>query len=159
MQALGAYGFRGFYERKAHFLQSVPYALKNLCWLLEYAQMPIALPALMSAFKSMVISVKLQAIAGEAPHRSQLTIAEKPQAAVPEDKDLIVHVYSFSFHQGGPAKDESGNGGGFVFDCRGIPNPGREERFKALTGKDAAIFCQCAGHGGCQRERLSAPRV
>src|SRR6201993_3515739 len=54
MQALGAYGFRGFYERKAHFLQSVPYALKNLCWLLENAQVPIALPALMAAFKSMV---------------------------------------------------------------------------------------------------------
>ncbi|HZU32575.1 MAG TPA: RNase adapter RapZ [Candidatus Angelobacter sp.] len=140
MQALGAYGFRGFYERKAHFLQSVPYALKNLCWLLENAQVPIALPALMSAFKSMVTSVKLQAIAGEMAHRGQPAFAEKSQASVVEDKDLIVRVYSFSFHQGGPAKDETGNGGGFVFDCRGILNPGREERFKALTGKDAPVI-------------------
>jgi aminoglycoside/choline kinase family phosphotransferase len=56
MQALGAYGFRGFYERKPHFLQSVPYALENLCWLLEHATLPIALPALTGAFKSIVIS-------------------------------------------------------------------------------------------------------
>ena len=51
MQALGAYGFRGFYERKAHFLQSVPYALKNLRWLLHNVELPIALPALMDAFQ------------------------------------------------------------------------------------------------------------
>ena len=60
MQALGAYGFRGFYERKAHFLQSVPYALKNLRWLLQHVELPIALPALMDAFTSMVASEKLQ---------------------------------------------------------------------------------------------------
>ena len=61
MQALGAYGFRGFYERKAHFLQSVPYALKNLRWLLHNVELPIALPTLMDAFKSMLGSEKLQA--------------------------------------------------------------------------------------------------
>src|SRR5208282_1854260 len=62
MQALGAYGFRGFYERKEHFLQSVPYALKNLRWLLHNVELPIALPALMEAFKSMVASDKLQGL-------------------------------------------------------------------------------------------------
>jgi aminoglycoside/choline kinase family phosphotransferase len=120
LQALGAYGFRGFYERKAHFLQSVPYALKNLRWLLHNVKLPIALPALMEAFNSMLASEKLQGLASDAD-------------------DLQVRILSFSFHCGLP-KDESGNGGGFVFDGRSLPNPGREERFKALTGKDAAVI-------------------
>src|ERR1700736_4014652 len=60
LQALGAYGFRGFYERKAHFLQSVPYALKNVRWLLQHVKLPIALPTLTDAFKRMVASEKLQ---------------------------------------------------------------------------------------------------
>ncbi len=122
MQALGAYGFRGFYERKEHFLQSVPYALKNIRWLLHNVELPIALPTLMEAFKSMVASDKLQG----------LTSASEPEK-------LTVRVFSFSFHRGQP-QDESGNGGGFVFDGRSLPNPGREERFKSLTGKDAAVI-------------------
>jgi len=120
MQALGAYGFRGFYERKAHFLQSVPYALKNLRWLLHNVELPIVLPTLLGAFQSMLASEKLQGIAHEA------------------DK-LVVRVFSFSFHQGLP-QDESGNGGGFVFDGRSLPNPGREERFKTLSGQDAPVI-------------------
>jgi aminoglycoside/choline kinase family phosphotransferase len=119
MQALGAYGFRGFYERKVHFLQSVPYALKNLRWLLHHVELPIALPALMGAFQGMLASEKLQSLASDADN-------------------LVVRVFSFSFHQGLPT-DESGNGGGFVFDGRSLPNPGREERFKSLTGKDARV--------------------
>jgi len=122
MQALGAYGFRGFYERKEHFLQSVPYALKNIRWLLHNVELPIALPTLMEAFKSMVASDKLQG----------LTSASEPEK-------LTVRVFSFSFHRGLP-QDESGNCGGFVFDGRSLPNPGREERFKTLTGKDAAVI-------------------
>jgi aminoglycoside/choline kinase family phosphotransferase len=120
LQALGAYGFRGFYERKAHFLQSVPYALKNLRWLSHNVKLPIALPTLMEAFNSMLASEKLQGLAVEADA-------------------LTVRVWSFSFHHGMP-KDESGHGGGFVFDGRSLPNPGREERFKALTGKDAPVI-------------------
>jgi aminoglycoside/choline kinase family phosphotransferase len=120
MQALGAYGFRGFYERKAHFLQSVPYALKNLRWLLQHVDLPIALPTLTAAFTSMVASEKLQSLASKEDH-------------------LIIRVFSFSFH-GGIPRDESGHGGGFVFDTRSIPNPGREEKFKALTGKDAPVI-------------------
>src|SRR5256886_5183976 len=119
MQALGAYGFRGFYERKVHFLQSVPYALKNLGWLLGHVQVPIALPTLMDAFKSMVASEKLHALASEGEH-------------------VTDRALSISFHRGLPS-DESGHGGGFVFDARSIPNPGREERFKAFTGKDVAV--------------------
>jgi aminoglycoside/choline kinase family phosphotransferase len=120
LQALGAYGFRGFYERKAHFLQSVPYALKNVRWLLHNVKLPIALPTLLDAFNSMLASEKLQGLASEADN-------------------LVVRIFSFSFHRGWP-KDESGNGGGFVFDGRSLPNPGREERFKTLTGKDAPVI-------------------
>jgi aminoglycoside/choline kinase family phosphotransferase len=120
MQALGAYGFRGFYERKAHFLQSVPYALKNLRWLQHNVALPIALPTLLDAFHSMLASEKLQGIASEADN-------------------LVVRIFSFSFHRGLP-KDESGNGGGFIFDGRSLPNPGREDRFKVLTGKDAPVI-------------------
>jgi RNase adaptor protein for sRNA GlmZ degradation len=119
MQALGAYGFRGFYELKAHFLQSVPYALKNLRWLLHHVQLPITLPALTDAFKSMLGLEKLQSVASET-------------------ENLTVRIFSFSFHQT-PPQDESGNGGGFEFDARSLPNPGREERFKELTGKDAPV--------------------
>src|SRR5579863_10488364 len=120
MQALGAYGFRGFYERKVHFLQSVPYALKNLRWLQHNVTLPIALPTLTGAFHSMLASEKLQSLASDADN-------------------LVVRVTSFSFHRGLP-KDESGNGGGFVFDGRSLPNPGREERFKLLTGRDAPVI-------------------
>jgi aminoglycoside/choline kinase family phosphotransferase len=130
MQALGAYGFRGFYERKPHFLQSVPYALKNVRWLLHNVELPIALPALMGAFRSMLGSEKLLSIASEA---EKLGIAAHAE-------NLTVRISSFSFHKGGPPRDESGNGGGFVFDARSIPNPGREERFKNLTGKDAPVI-------------------
>jgi aminoglycoside/choline kinase family phosphotransferase len=120
MQALGAYGFRGFYERKAHFLQSVPYALKNLRWLLHNVRLPIELPTLMAAFHSMLASEKLQVLAAET-------------------QNLVVRIFSFSFHQSLPT-DETGNGGGFVFDGRSLPNPGREEQFKSLTGKDAPVI-------------------
>ena len=141
MQALGAYGFRGFYERKPHFLQSVPYALRNLCWLLEHAALPIALPALTGAFKSIVISEKLQALPAEGEARSaraaKTPVEPKPAVAA---ENLVVRIFSFSFHRGGPPKDETGHGGGFVFDVRSLPNPGREERFKMLTGKDTAVI-------------------
>jgi aminoglycoside/choline kinase family phosphotransferase len=120
MQAFGAYGFRGFYEGKAHFLQSVPYALKNLRWLLQQTELPVALPALMNTFKSMVASQKLQTLTSEPEH-------------------LLVRIFSFSFHRGLP-KDETGHGGGFVFDSRPLPNPGREERFKTFTGRDTPVI-------------------
>jgi aminoglycoside/choline kinase family phosphotransferase len=120
MQAMGAYGFRGFYERKAHFLQSVPYALKNVRWLLHNVTLPVALPTLMDTFRNMLASEKLNSLASDA-------------------ENLVVRIFSFSFHRGMP-KDDSGNGGGFIFDGRSLPNPGREERFKPLTGKDAPVI-------------------
>ena len=120
LQALGAYGFRGFYERKAHFLQSVPYALKNLRWLAENVKLPIALPTLMQALEGMSASEKLQGLAAPV-------------------EVLTVRIFSFSFHREMPT-DPSGHGGGFVFDARALPNPGREERFRSLTGKDAPVI-------------------
>ena len=129
MQALGAYGFRGFYERKPHFLQSVPFALKNLSWLVNNVELPVALPALTAAFKSMLLSDKLLNLS---PTRQKIEAQGSPI--------LTVNIFSFSFHQGAPPRDESGNGGGFVFDARSIPNPGREERFKNVTGRDAPVI-------------------
>ncbi len=129
MQAFGAYGFRGFYERKTHFLQSVPFALKNLRWLLHNVELPIGLPTLTEAFRGMLASEQLWSLAAE---------ASNPRAVALNPDRLTVRVCSFSFHRGLP-KDETGNGGGFIFDGRGLPNPGREEQYKQLTGKDAAV--------------------
>ena len=152
MQALGAYGFRGFYERKAHFLQSVPYALKNLRWLLHNVELPIALPTLMDSFQSMLGSDKLQSLA-------------------PGTGNVAVRIFSFSFHRG-VVKDETGHGGGFVFDARSLPNPGREESFKdpdrqrragdrisQSAGERAPVPLQRHVAGGRQRERVSAARL
>ncbi|MGC2112210.1 MAG: RNase adapter RapZ [Candidatus Korobacteraceae bacterium] len=119
MQALGAYGFRGFYERKAHFLQSVPYALKNVRWLLQHAELPFA-PSLMQVLGLAAASEKLQSPTSEA-------------------ENLVVRIFSFSFHRELP-RDNSGHGGGFVFDARSLPNPGREERYKNLTGREAPVI-------------------
>ena len=122
LQALGAYGFRGFYERKAHFLQSVPYALKNLRWLARAtSSCPSPCPR---------CSTRSRAHA-----RRPRSCRASPLRA----DGLTVRIFSFSFHRALPA-DESGNGGGFVFDARSLPNPGREERFRALTGQDAPVI-------------------
>jgi aminoglycoside/choline kinase family phosphotransferase len=131
MQAMGAYGFRGFFERKTHFLQSVPYALKNVRWLLHNTELPIQAPTLMEAFRNMLRSEKLLRIAFDTS----------------EHQKLVVRIFSFSFHQGLP-KDDAGNGGGFVFDMRSLPNPGREERYKNLTGKDRPVIDYLAQYEG-----------
>ncbi len=120
MQALGTYGLRGFYERKTHFLQSIPYAIRNLEYLLRTAELPVKLPALMGVFKSLVGSSYLR----------QFGAAELK---------LTVRLQSFSFRDGVPA-DTHGHGGGFVFDCRALPNPGRFEKYAKLTGKDAPVI-------------------
>jgi aminoglycoside/choline kinase family phosphotransferase len=121
MQALGAYGFRGFFERKTHFLQSVPYALNNVRWLLRNVKLPVALPTLTHVLGKVVDSQELQSLS-------------------PQPEKLTVRIFSFSYHRGGVPQDDTGHGGGFVFDARSLPNPGREVRFKHLTGKDLPVI-------------------
>jgi aminoglycoside/choline kinase family phosphotransferase len=120
MQALGAYGFRGFYERKSHFLKSVPYAIRNLEMLLHSVELPVELPELMRVFKRLVTSSVLRQF-GEV------------------ELKLTVRIQSFSYRHGMPG-DEKGHGGGFVFDCRALPNPGKFDEFSSLTGKDPEVI-------------------
>jgi len=123
-QALGAYGYRGYFERKPLFLASVPYALRNIAWLLQNVALPVEMPELMRVCRAMVASEKLQSLA--------------PLQASGPQRTLHVHVGSFSFHRGLP-QDDSGHGGGFIFDARSLPNPGRLAEYRDLTGKDAAV--------------------
>ena len=124
LQVLGAYGFRGLFERKAHFLTSIPLALKNLKGFLQNNRVGIITPEL---------SRMLEAITG------QEIIANFEPFQADEQTLLVVQINSFSYKQGIPY-DKSGNGGGFVFDCRGLLNPGRFEEFKTSSGKDRAVI-------------------
>ncbi|MGF1635717.1 MAG: phosphotransferase [Cyclobacteriaceae bacterium] len=123
MQAMGAYGFRGFYERKTHFLQSIPFALKQLLYLLENFNLPIKVPHLLQVLNRLIDSPELK------------KYGRVFQNQVP----LSVSINSFSYRKGLP-EDESGNGGGFIFDCRCLHNPGRYEGYKELTGKDKPVI-------------------
>ncbi len=120
MQAMGAYGFRGFYEKKGHFLKSIPFALNNLEIVLQKLALPIELPELIKVLKSLPDAEVLKNIA-------------------PKPAELTVDITSFSYKKGYPA-DNSGNGGGFVFDCRSVRNPGKYDQYKSLTGKDDAVI-------------------
>ncbi len=119
MQAMGAYGFRGFYEKKEHFLKSIPFAVKNLNYLLPEVDFPVKLPELMKVLQGLTQSETLKEIGTS-------------------EKLLTVRIISFSYKKGIP-EDPSGNGGGFVFDCRAINNPGRQIEFKSLTGNDLPV--------------------
>ncbi|HEY6913185.1 MAG TPA: RNase adapter RapZ, partial [Paludibacter sp.] len=116
LQVLGAYGFRGYFEKKPHFLQSIPYAIENLRSLLKTgnSEYPYLLDIL-----------------------EQMTELEQFRE-VEVRKPLVVKVYSFSYKKGIP-QDNSGNGGGFVFDCRAVNNPGKYERYQSLTGLDESV--------------------
>jgi len=116
LQVLGAYGFRGRIEKRAHFLESIPYALENLRELL--AEPFEAYPYLSGVLRDLARS--------------------GPGLPPPPDSLLHVHIYSFSFKKGIP-EDLSGNGGGYVFDCRSVHNPGKYERFRTMTGLDREV--------------------
>jgi len=140
MQALGAYGFRGFYERKPHFLQSVPYAVKNLRWLLNNATLPIALPALTSAFKGIVDSVNCwlwwpKATGVAAPRHQTSRKSQCPQPRPTTGRP----DFSFSFHRGGPPKTRPDTAADLFSMRAACPIPDAKKRFKVLTGKDAPV--------------------
>ncbi len=119
MQAMGSYGYRGYFERKSSFLQSIPAALNNLKYLEDNIKLPINIPTLHKIFQRLITSDKLLSLNTK---KSRLTI----------------NIKSFSYKKGYP-HDTSGNGGGFVFDCRALPNPGREEKYKHKTGLDKEV--------------------
>jgi aminoglycoside/choline kinase family phosphotransferase len=120
MQAMGAYGFRGYIERKPLFLQSVPLAALTLEWLLNNTALPVELPALRKVFEKIVLSKEIKEF-------------------IPVHDTLTISINSFSYMNGIPS-DNSGHGGGFVFDCRALTNPGRFDEFKDLTGNDEAVI-------------------
>ncbi len=121
LQTLGAYGYRGFYERKDHFLKSIPFAIDNLDWLIENEKVNLKADEL--------IYVLVQIIKSELRTKYSETKSDK----------LKVTITSFSYKNGIPY-DTSGNGGGFVFDCRALHNPGRYSEYKMLTGKDESVI-------------------
>lgn len=120
LQVMGAYGFRGYFERRAHFLQSIPFAIDNVRWWLQNVKLEPHLPELTKAL---------------------LVLADTEVKSFQQidTEGLTVSVNSFSF-KNGPPPDYSGHGGGFIFDCRALPNPGRYEHFKSYTGRDALVI-------------------
>lgn len=117
LQVLGAYGFRGYFEKKPHFIQSVPFAIANLRQLLReaYPEYPYLSEVLDRLTRLKQFSDEL------------------------EKRRLIVKVTSFAYKKGIP-EDTSGNGGGYVFDCRAVNNPGKYERYKPFTGLDDCVI-------------------
>lgn len=126
LQVLGAYGFRGLYEQRPHFLESIPPALDNLAWCLAHLP-PVALPTLVPLLEGLLASPKVRALG-------------RPFAVAADTaRRLTLRIRSFSYKQGHP-EDPSGNGGGFIFDCRAILNPGRFPIYKTLTGRDQPVI-------------------
>ena len=117
MQVLGAYGFRGYFEKKPHFIQSVPFAIENLRQLLQepYPEYPYLCHVLKELTELKQFTDDLQ------------------------KRRLVVKVTSFAYKKGIP-EDSSGNGGGFVFDCRAVNNPGKYDRYKPFTGLDEPVI-------------------
>jgi len=117
LQVLGAYGFRGYFEKKPHFLQSIPFAIENLRQLLTEGSEDY--PYLLEVLRDMTELKQFKEVSVRKP--------------------LVVRVYSFSYKKGIP-QDDSGNGGGFVFDCRAVNNPGKYERYTFFTGMDEPVI-------------------
>ncbi|MCF8372757.1 MAG: phosphotransferase [Bacteroidales bacterium] len=120
LQVLGAYGYRGFFERKSHFIGSIPFAINNLKNIFTRLGFLETMPELKNVLLQIIASKK-----------------ESVQN-IKSDK-LHVSIFSFSYRKGIP-EDTSGNGGGFVFDCRAVHNPGRYEEYKTSTGKDQNVI-------------------
>ena len=150
LQVLGAYGFRGYFERKKYFIDSIPAAIQNLRELLELDVFPY--PYMIGMLKRLIQLPQFVQIEEKSMTRSDgLKVDDKNiYKGHPQDGPatyskydgkgpLVVRVFSFSYRKGIP-EDESGNGGGYVFDCRSTHNPGRYEPYKKLTGLDAPVI-------------------
>ena len=150
LQVLGAYGFRGYYEQKKHFLDSIPPAIQNLRELLKLNCFPY--PYLMDTLRRLTELPQFARIEQAAANRADgYKVTEKNiYQAHPQDGPatfskydgngpLVVRIFSFSYRKGIP-EDTSGNGGGYVFDCRSTHNPGRYEPYKKLTGLDEPVI-------------------
>ena len=150
LQVLGAYGFRGYFEQKKHFIESIPPAIQNLRELLASSSV-FHYPHLMEILRQLTELPQFQQIETIASRADGYkTTDQNPYKAHPQDGPatfskydaqgpLVVKVYSFSYRKGIP-EDESGNGGGYVFDCRSTHNPGRYEPYKQLTGLDEPVI-------------------
>ena len=123
LQVLGAYGYRGYFEHKQHFIESIPNALRNLNEVL--AQLPEY-----AYLRELAESLQISNLHAEQADRQKYPIS---------NPSLTVTVYSFSFKKGLPA-DDSGNGGGYIFDCRSTHNPGKYDEFKTMTGLDQPVI-------------------
>lgn len=152
LQVLGAYGFRGYFERKKHFIDSIPAAIQNLRDLLDMGEDVFPYPYMMGMLRRLTelpLFTEIQQSSltrGDglktADHNIYPTHPQDGPATYSKYDDkgpLVVHVYSFSFRNGIP-EDPSGNGGGYVFDCRSTHNPGRYEPYKKLTGLDEPVI-------------------
>ena len=150
LQVLGAYGFRGYFERKKHFLESIPPAMESLRELLGEGGCPY--PYLNEVLTALVSMPQFKAETQKGVTRADgfKTTELNPYNAHPQDGPatfsrydaqgpLVVRVFSFSYKKGIP-EDTSGNGGGYVFDCRSTHNPGRYEPYKQLTGLDEPVI-------------------
>ena len=150
LQVLGAYGFRGYFERKKHFIDSIPAAIQNMRELLATGDYPY--PYLVEILNKLIELPQYQPQEEEPQQRADgyKITDQNPYNAHPKDGPatfskydgsgpLVVKVFSFSYGKGIP-KDESGNGGGYVFDCRSTHNPGRYEPYKQLTGLDEPVI-------------------
>jgi aminoglycoside/choline kinase family phosphotransferase len=124
LQVLGAYGFRGLFERKAHFLTSIPLALQNLKWFINNQSVGIAVPEFKKVLELCI---------------SDEVVQEFTPIQATDETPLVVTINSFSFIKTGYPADETKNGGGFVFDMRGILNPGRFDDYKHLSGLDKPV--------------------
>ena len=149
LQVLGAYGFRGYFERKQHFIDSIPPAIQNLREMLDTIRLPY--PHLTDVLRRLCDLPQFQQIEVEATRADGYKTTDRnPYKTHPKDGPatfskydaqgpLVVRVFSFSYGKGIP-QDESGNGGGYVFDCRSTHNPGRYEPYKKLTGLDEPVI-------------------
>lgn len=133
LQVLGAYGFRGLVQHRAHFLISIPGALRNLKELLDSG--------------SLGLYPELEKVCERLCQDSRFNVSGK--ASFPESS-LKVEVFSFSYKKGYP-QDLTGNGGGFMFDCRAMHNPGRYEQYKSLTGRDRPVMDFLEDRGEVQK--------